>query len=469
MSSPLPPTPDTLPPSAPPKPKLLIVDDDESLRTQLKWALGQDYEVLLAEDRQSAVEAFRLERPPVVTLDLGLPPRPNSVDEGFSALSEILLEDHGTKVIVITGQEEREHALRAIEQGAYDFFAKPIDIVELRVTVHRALYVYQLEQEQRELRRRLKVDAFAEMLGSSHEMQEVFTIIRKVATTDVPVLVVGESGTGKELAARAIHQQSARGGGPFVVINCGAIPATLLESELFGHEKGAFTGAHMQRRGRIESAQGGTLFLDEIGELSVSLQVKLLRFLQEHNIERVGGRELIAIDARVIAATNSDLKQALIEGRFREDLYYRLNVVKIELPPLRERGEDVILLAKLLLDRYAAEAGKPIKGFTEEAQKAIRTYSWPGNVRELENRIKRAAIMSDGQRVDPSDLELDMSTNSLGGLTLRQARERLEKDLITKALAKRHGNLTQTAAELGVSRPTLYELMEKLGISSIRS
>lgn len=463
MSSPLPPTPDTLHPS--PKPKLLIVDDDESLRTQLKWALAQEYDVLLAEDRKSAVEVLRRERPSVITLDLGLPPHPNAVDEGFWTLRDILLQNIGAKVIVITGQEERAHALKAIEQGAYDFFAKPIDIDELKVTVRRAVYVHDLEQEQLELRRRLSADSFAEMLGSSTEMQEVFSLIRKVATTDAPVLLVGESGTGKELAARAIHQESVRKGGPFVVINCGAIPATLLESELFGHEKGAFTGAHIQRKGRIELAQGGTLFLDEIGELSLALQVKLLRFLQERNIERVGGRELISIDARIIAATNSDLKQALTEGRFREDLYYRLNVVKVALPALRERGEDIMLLAKVLLDRYTAEVRKPSKGFTEEALAALRSHPWPGNIREMENRIRRAVIMSEGPMVIPSDLELGRQEIELEGHKLREARERLERSLIQQALARHRGNLTRAADDLGVSRPTMYELMEKLGIS----
>jgi two-component system NtrC family response regulator len=466
MSEPLHPTPNTPHPS--PKPKLLIVDDDEALGTQLKWALAEGYEVFLAGDRRGAVELFRRHRPPVVTLDLGLPPRSNGVEEGFSTLSDISVQDRDAKVIVITGQDQREHALKAIEQGAYDFFPKPINLDELRVIIRRALYVYRLEQEQRKLRRQLSGESFAEMLGSSQEMQEVFERIRKVATTDVPVLLVGESGTGKELAARAIHQESARRGSPFVVINCGAIPATLLESELFGHEKGAFTGAHVQRRGRIELAQGGTLFLDEIGELSLALQVKLLRFLQERYIERVGGRVPIAIDARIIAATNSDLKQALMEGRFREDLYYRLNVVRIILPPLRDRRDDIMLLAKVLLDRYAAEARKPIKGLTEEAQRVIQFYSWPGNVRELENRIKRAIIMSDGHRITPGDLELEDSASHYTHPSLREAREELDRKLVQQAIARHKGNLTQAAAYLRISRPTLYELMEKLGIERVR-
>jgi len=450
------------------RPKLLIVDDDEGLCTQLKWALAQDYEVFLTGDRQSSLEVFNKERPSIVTLDLGLPPRSNSVDEGFSTLSDILSQDMGAKVIVVTGQAEREHALKAIDQGAYDFFCKPIQIDELRVVLARALHVYQLEQEQRELRLRLGNESFREMFGWSSKMQGVFALIRKVATADVPVLIIGESGTGKELAARAIHRESNRRQGPLVVINCGAIPATLLESELFGHEKGAFTGAYIQRKGRIELAQGGTLFLDEIGELSLELQVKLLRFLQEHSFERVGGRVPISIDARVIAATNIDLNQALTEGLFREDLYYRLNVVTIGMPPLRDRGDDILLLAKVLLERSAAEAGKSIKGFTEGAERAMRSYPWPGNVRELENRIKRALIMSDGQRVVPGDLELEPQHIQRGGHNLREAREKLEKSLIQEALGRQRGNLTRVAEDLGISRPTLYELMEKLGISKHR-
>jgi two-component system, NtrC family, response regulator len=462
-------TPNTPLPSAD-KPKLLIVDDDEGLCTQLKWAFAQDYEVFLAGDRRSAIEVFSRERPPIVTLDLGLPPRPNSVDEGFSTLSDILLQDSGAKVIVVTGQEEREHALKAIDQGAYDYFCKPIQLDELRIVLRRALHVYQLEREQRELRRRLSGEPFGEMLGWSPGMQKVFALIRKVATTDAPVLIVGESGTGKELAARAIHRESARRDGPFLVINCSAIPATLLESELFGHEKGAFTGAHIQRKGRIELAQGGTLFLDEIGEISLELQVKLLRFLQEHYIERVGGRVPIAIDARVIAATNIDLNQALTEGRFREDLYYRLNVITLALPPLRDRGEDIMLLAKILLDRFAAQAGKPIKGFTEDVQRAMGSYRWPGNVREMENRIKRAVIIADGARLTPTHLEL-VSPGSKDGRTggLKEARVTLERELIQRSLNQHRGNVTRTATELGISRPTLYELMQKLGIRHERS
>jgi two-component system NtrC family response regulator len=446
------------------KPKLLIVEDDSSVATQMKWALAQDYEVLLAEDRSSALEALKKERPSVVTLDLGLPPHPGEVEEGFMALAEILSQDGLVRVIVITGQGEKDHALKAIGEGAYDFFCKPIQIEELKVVLNRAFYVSQLEREHRDLQKRLGGESFEGMIGTSPQIQEVFSSIRKVATTEVPVLIVGESGTGKELVAQAIHRNSSRRDCPFVAINCSAIPETLLESELFGHEKGAFTGAHIQRKGRFEMAQGGTLFLDEIGELSLGLQVKLLRFLQEQKIERVGGREGISVNARVLTASNKDLKQSLKEGKFREDLYYRLGVVTISLPPLREREGDVLLVATALLQRYAHENGKKITGFTPQAIKAIENYAWPGNIREMENRIKRAVIMAEGQSITDVDLEFQSSYERYKGKGLKEAREALERDLIQGVLSKYKGSVTHAASELGISRPTLYELMEKLGI-----
>lgn len=446
------------------KPKLLIVEDDSSIATQMKWALAKDYEIFLAEDRASALEILIKEQPPVVTLDLGLPPYPGEVKEGFMALTEMLSQDGFVKVVIITGQGEKDHALKAIGEGAYDFFCKPIQIEELKVVLGRAFYVSKLEREHCELQQLLSGESFEGMLGTSPQMQEVFSSIRKVATTEVPVLIAGESGTGKELVARAIHRNSSRKEGPFVIINCSAIPETLLESELFGHEKGAFTGAHIQRKGRFEMAQGGTLFLDEIGELSLPLQVKLLRFLQEQKIERVGGREPIVVDTRVLAATNKDLTQALKEGKFREDLYYRLRVVTVSLPPLRERGEDILLLATSLLQRYVHENKKKITGFTPQAIQTLKTYSWPGNVREIENRIKRAVIMAEGQKVTPADMELDFLYSKYEGKGLKGAWETLEKDLIQNALSKNKGNIAKTAEELGVSRPTLYNLMEKLGI-----
>jgi two-component system NtrC family response regulator len=440
------------------------VEDDASIATQMKWALAQDYEVLLAEDRNSALEIVKTQNPAVVTLDLGLPPRPGEVEEGFLALGEILAQDNVIKVVVITGQGEKGHALKAIGEGAYDFFCKPIQIDELKVVLKRGFYVSRLEHEHRELQKRMSPDSFEGMLGTSPKMQEIFTEIRKVATTDIPVLILGESGTGKELVAHAIHQRSSRKDRPFVVINCSAIPENLLESELFGYEKGSFTGAHIQRKGRFETAQGGTLFLDEIGELSLALQVKLLRFLQEQKIERIGGREEIHVDARVLAASNRDLKQSVKEGRFREDLYYRLGVVTVSLPPLREREGDLLLLATTLLQRYTNENKKKIIGFAPQAIRAIEAYHWPGNIRELENRIKRAVIMAEGTKLSPQDLELVSPYGKYEGGGLREAREALEKDLIERALAKNKGNMTKAAEELGVSRPTLYELMEKLGM-----
>jgi two-component system NtrC family response regulator len=450
------------------KPKLLIIEDDESIRTQMKWALAQDYEVLLAEDSPGALDILRKERPPVVTLDLGLPPSPTEVTEGFSALADILSENSQAKVIIITGRGEKEHALRAIAEGAYDFFYKPIEIEEFKVVLRRAFHVFNLEREHRELQRQFGGHSFEGMLGTSPQIREVFSAIRKVATSDVPVLIIGESGTGKELAARAIHRQSSRKDGPFEAINCSAIPETLLESELFGHEKGAFTGAHIQRKGRIEIAQAGTLFLDEIGELSLSLQVKLLRFLQEHEIERVGGREKIPVDARVMAATNTDLERKIRENLFREDLYYRLAVVKIALPPLRAREEDILPLAKMLLKKYASESKKKITGFSEQAIRALKSYSWPGNIREVENRVKRAVIMAEGSKVTPAGLELDSTESRYEKRGLKAAREAFEREIIQRALSKNRGNITRAAVELGISRPTLYEMIEKLGIEKER-
>jgi two-component system NtrC family response regulator len=446
-----------------PKPKLLIVDDDEDLRTQMRWALADEYDVLLAADRPGALELLRCQRPPVVTLDLGLPPDAGGASEGLAALEQIERLADPPKVVVITGRAERDYALKAVDQGAYDYFCKPIQVDELKVILRRALNLHQLEEENRERQRKDQGRGFDEMLGASPPLQAVFVAVRKVAPANAPVLILGESGTGKELVARAIHRLSARYRGPFVAINCGAIPDNLLESELFGHEKGAFTGAHVQRKGRIEMAHGGTLFLDEIGDLSLVLQVKLLRFLQERRLERVGGRQEIPVDVRVLSATNTNLKQAMQDGGFRDDLYYRLGVVNISLPPLRERGDDVILLASVFLERYAAEAGRRIAAFSQDALAALAAHPWPGNVRELENRVKRAVVMAEGSRVMPADLELDSQARP-EGRPLRDVRADLERETIQRALAKNKGNVSRTAAELGVSRPTLYGLMEKLGI-----
>jgi two-component system NtrC family response regulator len=445
-------------------PKLLIIDDDDEIRTQMRWALAREYEVLLAGDRASAIDKFSAARPPVVLLDLGLPPHPNNPEEGLAALSDLLALDALVKVIIITGQGEKEVALRGVGAGAYDFLCKPVEIEELKLLLKRCFHIARLEKEYNEIQQQLQGDSFEGMLGTSPPMQAVFDSIRKVATTDAPVLILGESGTGKEMAAIAIHRRSSRKDGPFVAINCSAIPETLLESELFGHEKGAFTGAHVQRKGRIENASGGTLFLDEIGEIPLPLQVKLLRFLQEQRIERVGGRQEIQIDARVIAATNADLKKHMGNGRFREDLFYRLSVVQIVLPPLRHREGDILLLARSFLQRCAAQAGKRGLGFDQEAARSISRYSWPGNVREMDNRVRRAVIMAESKRLTIQDLELAAAGDADHAATLKTARETVEREMIVQALRKHSGKIAPAAAELGVSRPTLYELMEKLAI-----
>jgi len=448
------------------KSKLLIVDDDEEIRSQMKWGLAEDYETVLAENRPAALEAFKTQRPAVVLLDLGLPPCPGEPTEGLAALLDMLSVDAGTKIIIISGQAERQIAINAVGQGAFGFIAKPVDIAELKVALKHAFYLADLEKDYRALQQALKTEMFEHMLGNSPPMRDVFSSIRKVATTDAPVLILGESGTGKEMAALGIHRRSARSTGPFIAINCGAIPENLLESELFGHEKGSFTGAHAQRPGRIESAAGGTLFLDEIGELPLNLQVKLLRFLQEQCIERVGGRKEIRVDTRVIAATNSDLTKALKEGTFREDLYYRLAVVVMRLPALRERTGDIHLLAQAFLKKFGAESSKARIKFAPGAIGAMEKYPWPGNVRELENRVRRAVIMSEGAQVTATDLELREVEAAAASepRTLKEAREALERDLIQRALRRHNGKIAPAAAELGISRPTFYELMEKVGI-----
>jgi two-component system NtrC family response regulator len=447
------------------KPKLLIVDDDEEIRTQMKWALEPDYEILLAGDRAGAIHQLRTSRPPVVLLDLGLPPHSGTPEEGLAALSELLALDPLAKIVIITGQGEKPAALEAVGAGAYDFVGKPVELSELKLLLKRCVHVAQLEREYRDMQQRWPGDTFAGMLGSSARMQTVFDSIRKVATTDAPVLILGESGTGKEMAARAIHQLGARQAGPFVAINCSAIPETLMESELFGHERGSFTGAHIQRKGRIEASAGGTLFLDEVGEIPLLLQVKLLRFLQEQTLERVGGRQQIPVDTRVIAATNVDLKKALKAGTLREDLYYRLAVVQILLPPLRDREDDVRVLAQAFLQQFSTQNGKAELAFTEEANRAMARHDWPGNVRELQNRVKRAVIMSAAKRLTLQDLELAPAGGMVRhGGTLKEARDALEFEMIRNALRKHAGNISAAAIELGISRPTLYEMMGRLGV-----
>ena len=444
--------------------KLLVVDDDAEIREQLKWALSSEYVVLEAEDRPTALALTRREHPSLVLLDLGLPPAPNDATEGLAALEQFLAVDRLPKVIVMTGNSDRTNALQAVQLGAYDYIHKPIQLDILKVILGRAAYLHCLGQEHREIEEKRGVGEFEDILGVSSAMQRVFTMIRRVAASDVPVLITGESGTGKGLIARAIHRHSSRNAGPFIAINCGAIPENLLESELFGHEKGAFTGAHVQRKGRIELAQGGTLFLDEVGELSLALQVKLLHVLEEQRIDRIGGREEITVDARVIAATNRDLGKAIEDGGFREDLFYRLQVITICVPPLRDRREDIRVLAQAMLHEFGRQFKKHVTGFNRHALNALEEYEWPGNVRELENRIKRAVVMAEGPRLTPDDLELSSAALQCEHWTLKEFRETLEKDVIQQELAKHHGNVTKTAAKLGISRPTLHELLNRYQI-----
>lgn len=444
-----------------PLPSLLLVEDSQEIREQMKWGLKPLYTIFEAENRENAVEILQREKMVLVTLDLGLPPDADGVSEGLRALEQFIGVNPLVKVVVITGNQDRANALKAVQLGAYDFMDKPVDLEVLRTVLQRAGYLTELEEENRKLLEREEKRGFPDIIGTSPVMEKVFDTIRRVAGSDISVLIVGASGTGKELVARAIHQQSHRKNGPFIAINCGAIPDTLLESELFGHEKGAFTGAHIQRPGRIELAEGGTLFLDEIGEISPAMQVKLLRVLQDRTIERVGGRVEIHIDTRVLAATNSDLPMAMKEGRFREDLYYRLNTVTIAVPPLRDRGADIVMLAKSLLQRYGDEAKKKIAGFSREALLSLEQYHWPGNVRELENRIRRAVTLTDNLRIAPEDLDLEEPKDVPAGPTLKEARDAVEKRIIEQTLIKTGGNITKAATILAVSRPTLHDLLSR--------
>jgi two-component system NtrC family response regulator len=445
-------------------PSLLIVEDDEDIRTQMKWALAADYEVVTAGDRMAAMSAFTASRPVVTLLDLGLPPRPNDAEEGLAALSGLTALDRLAKVIVVSGQGDKQNALRAVGAGAYDFLCKPVDMDELRFVLKRCVYVAELEREYRAVQLAARSEAFEDILGVSERMQSVFAFIRKAAATSAPVLILGENGTGKEMVARALHRRGPQRGGAFIPINCNAIPENLLESELFGHEKGAFTGAHASRKGLIETAAGGTLFLDEIGELPSALQVKLLRYLQEKTFQRVGGRQELLSDARVLAATNINLKQAVEGGKFREDLYFRLAVLVVTLPPLRDRGDDVLLVATEFLRRYGAQHGRGSLAFAPDALRALGIHPWPGNIRELQNRVQRAAIMAEGKRVTANDLELAEVAGAQRPRTLKEAREQVEREMIESALRGHGGKITSAAAELGISRPTMYELMDKLSI-----
>jgi two-component system NtrC family response regulator len=444
---------------------LLIVEDDKGLLRQLRWAFP-DHKVHPAGTRREALDLIRREPVPVAIVDLGLPPDPDGAAEGLATLAEIRQIAPTTKVIIATGNETREYAVRAVALGAYDFYQKPVDIDSLRLTVSRAEHLFELEEENRRLMAVKTASPIDGIIAASPEMLMALRNVEKIAPTDVSVMVLGESGTGKELIAEAIHRLSPRAAGPFVAINCAAIPDTLLESELFGHEKGAFTGAVNQTIGKIESADRGTLFLDEIGDVPLMMQVKLLRFLQSRVIERIGGRKLVPVDLRVVCATNQNLNRLMAEGQFREDLFYRLNEVTIEVPPLRQRTGDGVLLASFFLQRFAAEYGRPVRGFAPSAAAAINAYAWPGNVRELENRLKRAVVMTDGPLLSPVDLGLAIPDEAPPSLDIRAARARAERDVIQAAMAQTGQNLSQTAKLLGVSRPTLYDLLREHQLSA---
>ncbi len=439
-------------------PKLLIVEDDAGLQRQLRWAY-EGYSVLAATTREEAITLLRAEEPPVVTLDLGLPPDPDGTSEGFATLETILRLAPATKVIVASGHFERESMRRAIELGAWDFYQKPIDIDALGLIVARAFHVHALEAENRRLAERAEAKAvLGGMITAAPEMLKVTRTIERVAGADVSVMLLGASGTGKELLARGLHESSPRSKGSFVAINCAAIPETLLESELFGHEKGAFTGAVKTTEGKIELAQGGTLFLDEVGDIPLPLQVKLLRFLQERVIERIGGRKPIPVDTRIVCATHRDLDAMVAEGRFREDLYYRLAEIVVRIPSLAERPGDAGLLARHFLARYAEQMRTGPKSFAPDALAAIDAWGWPGNVRELENRLKRAVIMAEGKTVHAEDL--DLAPGDAAAINLRAVREAADRQAIRHALARSDGNVSAAARLLGISRPTLYDLLK---------
>jgi two-component system NtrC family response regulator len=440
---------------------LLVVEDDEGLQRQLKWAY-EGYEVVCAGDRQSAIEALRAHEPSVVTLDLGLPPDPDGTDEGFAVLQEILRLKPDTKVIVASGHGARESALKAIGMGAYDFYKKPVDIDDLGLIVARAFHLRDIEEENR----RLETGASATMLGSiitaAPEMLKVARTIERVADADVSVMLLGASGTGKELLARAVHERSGRKG-EFVAINCAAIPENLLEAELFGYERGAFTGAVKSNIGKIELAQGGTLFLDEVGDIPLPLQVKLLRFLQERVIERIGGRQPIAVDTRIVCATHQDLEAMIADGRFREDLYYRLAEIVVKIPSLAERSGDAVLLARHFVKKFGRELNSGAQSLSPDALAAIDAYAWPGNVRELENRIKRAVIMAEGKSVTAPDLDLGSKESGEEAelINLRAAREIADRKAIRQAMSRTDNNISGAAKLLGISRPTLYDLLKQ--------
>jgi len=446
---------------------LLAIDDDVGIQKQLKWSLT-DYELILAGDRATALQQLRRYEPAVVTLDLGLPPDPTNATEGLACLTEILQHNPDCKVIVITGSTDTEHALQAVALGAYDYYQKPIDVDVLNVIVSRAFKLSELEAENKAL----KASNYKsqDIIGNSEAILKACRMVEKIAPTEITTLLLGESGTGKEVFARSIHKQSPRVNRPFVAINCASIPDNLLESELFGYEKGAFTGAHKTTLGKIETANGGTLMLDEIGDMPLALQAKMLRFLQERVIERVGGRSEIEVDVRVICATHRNLADMVAEGSFREDLFYRVSEITLNIPPLRNRGQDIIVIAKSLLQKFNVEFNTNIQGFTEDAINAMLGHRWPGNIRELQNKLKSAVIMADNKFICAEDLGLSTQQSATAPtMTLRKVRELAETQAIRHAYNLSNGNLSKTADVLGVTRPTLYALIEKYKMLDLRS
>lgn len=447
------------------KPKVFVLTDDQAAVAAVRSSIESECEVFVAAWDRTAVVQIHEQAPLVMLLDLGSSSDP-AVEERVRVLQEVRQTGHAGKVIACTERTERRLAVRAIQYGAYDVLSKPLDITLLAQLIRRAAGVADLEREARGVMVGGGPEEFSGMLGTSASIHRIFDAIRKVSTNDAPILITGESGTGKELTARAIHERGLRQQGPFIPINCGAIPESLLESELFGYERGAFTGAVNQKKGKVEFAQGGTLFLDEVGELPNALQVKLLRFLQDHTFERVGGHQPIEMNVRIIAATNVNLKEAIEKGTFREDLYYRLGVVHINVPPLRERGEDVSLMAMAFLRQAAAHYDKHLEGFTREALEAMRTYAWTGNVRELSNRVGRAVVMAEGTHVTPEDLDIPHQVARPDGssISLKVNQQRIETDLIMKAFTLSQGNLSRAAQELGISRSTLYRRLRQYGM-----